>query len=424
MHQKFPYRIIDIGVTGYPNLTAHANQSMQMACAFARQRQEAEFYVRHLNEPETVVRGQYPGASDSPLVIHNMRMNRVSQRLAARVIPTYILFNSQIALRLLTRRGSAQRQILFVRSWRERLFWGQIRQYFPTFRKWIFICEAHDMAGLKPEMALEENPFKSSHEPERNRRQRALQTMTNFDLFLCVTRALSDDLKRWSDGRLRPYVLPNASGLPRLPEPPAVRISRERVVLGYVGTVDQYRGVDKVLIALRVLPSNYRLRIVGRIPERSDSGQGPEWLEKLLQDPNVKSRVELVPPVPAARVAHEIDRCDIVLQPASSHIFTLRYACPLKSIDYAVRGKPIVAADVPCHRELLQDGVNARLYRHEDPMDLAACIQSLVDQPRQAQAIARAAWEQSADYNYDARARRILELADRVRERRHAKHPA
>ena len=41
----------------------------------------------------------------------------------------------------------------------------------------------------------------------------------------------------------------------------------------------------------------------------------------------------------------------------------------------------------------------ARIYRPGDPEDLAACIMSLVEQPRQAEAIARVAWEQ---FQYDS----------------------
>ena len=80
--------------------------------------------------------------------------------------------------------------------------------------------------------------------------------------------------------------------------------------------------------------------------------------------------------------------------------------------------KPIVAADVPCHRELLQDGVNARLYRYDDPEHLAACIQSLVELPREALEIVRTAWQQAAEYSYDGRAQRILELVGEVRANR------
>ena len=75
-----------------------------------------------------------------------------------------------------------------------------------------------------------------------------------------------------------------------------------------------------------------------------------------------------------------------------------------------MRGKPIVAADVPCHHELFQDGENAILYR-VDPQHLADRITYLANNPDQAERIARAGWEQSVDYTYSRRAEKILHLA-------------
>ncbi len=182
--------------------------------------------------------------------------------------------------------------------------------------------------------------------------------------------------------------------------------------MGYIGTIDQYRGVDQLLYAMRLLSKRYVLRLVGRISGGCENGKVPAWLGDLLQDPSIGPKVQLIPPVPTSQVADQIDQCDILLQPASSHILTLRYASPLKAFDYMVLGKPIIAADVPCHRELFRDGVNAILYKHNDVKHLAARITSLAEQPRLANSIARSAWEQSADYTYDARASRILELVE------------
>ena len=188
-------------------------------------------------------------------------------------------------------------------------------------------------------------------------------------------------------------------------------------MLGYIGTVDRKRGVDQLIAALRYLPEWVNMRVVGRIKANGDA-ICPPWLSELLDDPAIAKKIAFYPPVPYAEVAALIDDCDIVLQPAGLSVQTSRHAAPLKLFDYMARGKPIVAARVPSHMELLQDRGNARLYVPDDPEDLAECIMSLVEHPRQAASIARKAWENSADNTYDARAARILELADEVWERR------
>jgi glycosyltransferase involved in cell wall biosynthesis len=160
---------------------------------------------------------------------------------------------------------------------------------------------------------------------------------------------------------------------------------------------------------MRLLPQNYHLRLVGRT--RKEKDVDPDWLVKLLNDPLIKPKVEHINAVPIHQVADQIDLCDIVLLPASNGVIRYRYTSPLKAYDYMVRGKPIVAADVPCHHELLIDGENAALFRL-DPQHLADCIIKLADNPDQQEKIARSGWEQAIDYTYPLRAEKILALAE------------
>src|SRR5690606_30018575 len=138
--------------------------------------------------------------------------------------------------------------------------------------------------------------------------------------------------------------------------------------------VDLLRGTDDILKAMRFTPDNIRLKIVGRISDNNDSNT--DWLQDLLKDPSIANKVVIYPPVPYAKVVDEIDSCDILLQPSGSNTHASRYANPLKLFDYMARGKPIVAADVPSHREILE-GHNALFYRPGHPENLAHCITSL-----------------------------------------------
>ena len=407
----------------YPDPAASALQSIQMAAAFADRCGDAHLFVHDLAEPEEQVREQY-AVNGSALQIWPLHAKGWPASVYRNAKARFLIYNSVLGIILAVhsawRRTSGRRRILFVRSRLESVYWGLMRSYVPWFRKWTFVYEAHDVAGLRTQAALEENPFDLRDGLEGRRRQRQLRAMKGFDLVLCVTQALADDLKRWSNGTLRPCVVRHASGLLRLRQPPVLRRIGDRVVLGYTGTIDQSRGVDVLLKAMPHLPEGYVLRLVGRIQGQTANGKTPSWLIELISKKGIGERVELVQPVPAGQVADEIDRCHIMLQPSSDEIISLRYRAPLKISDYMARGKPIVAAGVPCHLELLRDGSSARIYRSGDPEDLAACIMSLVEQPRQAEAIALVAWEQSVDYTYDVRARRILELADEVWERRYS----
>lgn len=405
----------------YPDPAANSLQTIQMAAAFADRSGDAHLFVHDLEGREELVRRRY-GVNGSTLQIWPLHAMRWPAPIYRNAKARFMVYNTVLGILLRLhpawRRASGQRRILFVRSRLESVYWGLIRTYLPFFQQWTFIYEAHDVAGLRAQAAREKNPFDTRDGIEGRRRQRQLRAMKGFDLVLCVTQAIADDLERWTAGNLKPYLVRHASALTRLRQAPVLRRSEGRVVLGYTGTIDQSRGVDGLIKAVQYLPEKYALRLVGRIRSQTADGKNPSWMNELLSKKSVGRRVELVQPVPADQVAGEIDRCEIMLQPSSDEIISLRYRAPLKLYDYMVRGKPIVAAAVPSHMELLQDGKNALLYQQGDPKDLARCIMTLAEQPRAEEAIARAAWQQSVDYTYEFRARRILDLADEVWERR------
>jgi glycosyltransferase involved in cell wall biosynthesis len=405
----------------YPDPSASALQTIRMAAALSSVTGDSTLFVHDITSNIDQIKKHY-GIVASPLQIHSMRSKCWPNLLYHNGISRFITFNSLVAVKLLTWsawRNKADMRILFVRSRLERLYWGLIIPYLKLLHKrWIFIYEAHDVAGIRPiEAVVGGNPFEVCEKAVRRRRLRALQSMKNFDLILCVTEALANNLSDWSHGKLDPYVVRHASALQRLNSFLEPKF-KDKVVLGYVGTIDQIRGVDILIDVMRELPNKFLLRLVGRI-EGKQGELLPAWLQNRLNTKEIREKVILVPSVPVHQVEHEIDQCDILLQPASDDVISLLYRAPLKLFDYMVRGKPIIAADVPCHKELLRDGFNARLYRHGDVENLASCILSLVSFPEQAQSIARNAWEQSVDYTYQARAGRIFALVDRVRERRH-----
>lgn len=70
---------------------------------------------------------------------------------------------------------------------------------------------------------------------------------------------------------------------------------------------------------------------------------------------------------------------------------------PLSLVEAMAAGCAVVGSAVPGVQEVIEDGVNGRLFAHQDPADLAQVIQALLEHPEQAEkmaAQARAtAWE-------------------------------
>jgi glycosyltransferase involved in cell wall biosynthesis len=387
----------------FPCKEANAYDSMWSAAALA-EKVDTTFFMPRLRGSKATLREYYriPG---SGLRFQSMNFDRIPDRLLM-ISKNYYEHALSSHLRFVSRwaRFSGQK-VLYAREPRQLLFWGLQKRDRRWLQGWRLFYEAHDHLGMDARQVQGVNPFDLKEGQEGERRQAILQAALQFDAIFCNTRALTDDLKSWMGDRVVVQFLTLASPLPRPQEPPRVSSRGDEVVVGYIGTIDQLRGVGILLDAMRLLPDRVRLRLVGRA--REEKGVDPGWLEKRLHDLRIRDRVDLNIADWIQDVGAEIDRCDIVVQPASDDLYDSRYVAPLKSFGYMVRGKPIVAADVPCHRELFRDGENAVLYRLE-PQALADCILRLVGNQSLAEKIARGAWEQGAVYNYGRKADDVL----------------
>jgi len=384
----------------YPDSTAAGLQSIQMAAAFSRACGEGHLLVHDLTEGSETIKAHY-GLEDSPLRLWSLHMRR--NPLYRNTMSRFITFNSAIAGLFAIHpqwRGS-QRKVLFTRSRLEAIYWGLMRRYWWWMRDWVLVFEAHD---------LDVPMLNGGYDRQAAKSKRTLRALKNYDVVLAITKGLVEDITEFSEGAVKPTLVPLSTGLPRLERAPEVTIPAEQVTLGYIGTVDQMRGVDHVLLALKHLPENVKLRIVGKVPGGPDNH--PAWLADLLKDPQIAAKVEIRAPVPYARVASEIDACDIVIQPAGLNTHAARYAAPLKLFDYLARGKAILTAGVPSHLELLTNEVETVIYEPGSPESLAARVMTLLERPALAQHIATRAWERSAEFTYDARAQKILALVD------------
>ena len=295
-----------------------------------------------------------------------------------------------------------KQKVLYLRDPKLLRYFGLLREKTSWLQKWIMIYESHDPFGHNPNVFLDRNPFEDDKE--------IIQAASNFDLILTNSEALSQDTETWTDGVIKPKVVDLASPLERPNEPPIVEFGDE-IVLGYIGTIDTLRGVDILIKSLRYLPANFRVRIVGRF--HKEPGVNPNWLNYLREDISINDRLDLILTDRIDDVAGEIDRCDILVQTASYDVHDAKYATPQKAFGYMIRGKPILVADVPGHRQLFTEGENA-LYFALDPQSLAERALLLVNNRDFAQKIASGAWIQSADYSFSRRARDILKMVESV----------
>jgi glycosyltransferase involved in cell wall biosynthesis len=136
------------------------------------------------------------------------------------------------------------------------------------------------------------------------------------------------------------------ANLPARPDAP------DPVVLGFVGFVRDWHGLDAVIAAMAGYGGTPRLdlAVVGDGPVRPA-------LERQAAALGVADRVRFTGLAPHADVPGLVAGFDIALQPRA-----VAYASPLKLFDYMAAGRAIVAPDQPNIREILTDGETALLF--------------------------------------------------------------
>jgi glycosyltransferase involved in cell wall biosynthesis len=224
---------------------------------------------------------------------------------------------------------------------------------------------------------------------------------------LAVTGVLKDMIAAAGIDAARIEVVQNGVVLDRfLPAPFAGNADPQgRLVLGFVGFVRPWHGLDAVIRAMArhnaAGGQAVALSIVGEGPARAD-------LEHLARELGVSGSVHFTGLVDHARVPDLVAGFDIALQPQ-----VVAYASPLKIFDYMAAGRAIVAPDQPNIREILADEQTALLFDPADPAALWQAIARLIADAAlrdRLGAAARAELERR-DYTWRGNARRIAAWA-------------
>ncbi len=175
--------------------------------------------------------------------------------------------------------------------------------------------------------------------------------------------------------------------------------------VAWVGTLQFWKGLELLLEALALAPG-LRLKVVG--------GGKPEDEQRLKSEIarlGLDGRVELTGRVAQADIPLHVKTCACAVHPLPpEHSISARFTSPLKLFEYLAMGLPIVAADVPSVREVLQDGRTARLYQAGDARALAAALTELASDAALARRLSADAAQEGARHSYRHRAEQLLAL--------------
>jgi glycosyltransferase involved in cell wall biosynthesis len=174
------------------------------------------------------------------------------------------------------------------------------------------------------------------------------------------------------------------------------------LVAGFVGWLRDWHGLEGLIEALHasdLVARGLRLLIVG-------SGPSLAPVQRRVRACGLDEAIILTGPVAHQDVPAHIAALDIALQPRAT-----AYACPMKLVEYMAMGRCIVAPDQPNIRELVRDGVSARLFPPEDYARLVELIAELMASPAERAMLGRNAHQSTIDRNLRWRANAARALA-------------
>ncbi|HVC61650.1 MAG TPA: glycosyltransferase family 4 protein [Acetobacteraceae bacterium] len=220
---------------------------------------------------------------------------------------------------------------------------------------------------------------------------------------LTVTDVLKDRVVHSGVPAERVSVTPNGIDPDQFATLPARKPDDRPLILGFVGFVRDWHGLDSVIKALAAYRGSppAQLMIVGNGPARPD-------LERQVAALGISDSVEFTGLADRSAIPALVGGFDIALQPR-----VVDYASPLKIFEYMAAGRAIVAPDQPNIREILTHERTALLFDPTNDTAMWAAVARLLADGSLRQKLGDAAREtiQQRDYTWLGNANRVAAWA-------------
>jgi len=173
-------------------------------------------------------------------------------------------------------------------------------------------------------------------------------------------------------------------------------------IVVYTGHLYKWKGVDVLADAARLLPKDTIIYFVG-------------GLEKLRQE-FIRKYEDLIKAGKIVSIKHQpqefipvwLKAADLLVLPnTAKDNISKYYTSPLKLFEYMVSRRPILAADLPSLRDILNDN-NSVFFKPDEAKDLAMKVVKIINQEIETKEKIKNAFEQVKKYSWDNRARSIL----------------
>ncbi len=191
-----------------------------------------------------------------------------------------------------------------------------------------------------------------------------------------------------------------------------LNLPQDKKLISYVGkfyTKEKEKGIGDILRALKILKADRKDLIMMFVGGSEQEIKGYQKEAKLI---GLEDRdLIFVKHVPFVEVPKYQKASDILVMPTPWWKHSAYYGSPLKLFEYMAAKRPIIASDLPSHREIIDES-NAILVKPGNPEALAKGIKKVLDNPDLAQQISEQAYKDVHRYTWNKRAENIINFLD------------
>ena len=247
----------------------------------------------------------------------------------------------------------------------------------------------------------------------------ARRSISRADITVAPSEAFARELSRWSGMKvlsLHHGFDPDAFTSDAAPLPSAAKTQLERAKdalrLLFVSHYNYYRNFETLFRALSILSSRLKGKKVKLfLTCRLSSGENPgtyraESAASLANDLGATQTIVELGAIPYRSLHHLYRACHIYVSPA----YTETFAHPL--VEAMSSGLPVVASDLPVHREICGDpGIYFPCF---SPDALAERILQMQKSPELAEKLSRNGLRRARDFSWNEHVERLLVLAQEL----------
>ncbi len=269
------------------------------------------------------------------------------------------------------------------------------------------IFEAHNVSTSLVE-EKSQRPTAAQRLRRKASRRAALEEsiLRTVDALVCTQEATVEGLRPLLPPGLPVMVLGNATQTP-----PTVPSRNKDIDILYCGSLKPWKGVDTLVAAMSRL-HQHKLTIVGPMVARDVTR-----LRGVARRAGVEQRIAIEPSVRPSDVWSLYARAQVgvIPLPGKGFVEARRFTSPLKLFEMMASGLPVVASRLQSICQYVRDGQEAVLVEPDDPEALAAGIRRILEETGLAARLAAAACQRARDFTWDARGRKLLEFAEKLR---------